>query len=358
MEIVEESSVVVPMEIVVEDHDDDDDVTDQTQPGILPVLFLDPTLSTSQKETVLREIAVEKEREERRRSQPAVSAPAPQPSSTPTPPPLLLEEDEDEDEDEEEELPIYDPRGYRRPVEQQPRRGGPLPSSLGVLSGGQGAGSGGPRTQTVSPSNRIPIVDKANENEEIVHIHLPLGHYKSREALVEMIRAELEREVATHGLFSLELMNDGRLKIVGSPEKVGIRFNDDLHDVLGLANQLRGVFMMREGNTMYYEDCGPIELGGGLDYFLVYSDISETVRVSHQSGRVLRCIDSKGIVGSSNNDSDTIAINFPNIYYVPVVRSQINSISISIRSDFGQLVRFTRGKTVAVLHFRRSGQSL
>jgi hypothetical protein len=52
-------------------------------------------------------------------------------------------------------------------------------------------------------------------------------------------------------------------------------------------------------------------------------------------------------------DQDTIAINFANVYYIPVAKRYIDMVHLVAYTDFGEKVDFTSGgKTMAVLHFR------
>ncbi|HUR98248.1 MAG TPA: hypothetical protein VMZ26_09320 [Pyrinomonadaceae bacterium] len=318
-----------------------------------------------------------------------IHPPLPDTSTLPTtqPPPPPSDEDEEEDdkimmtapspedheEEEEEEGEESAPDSLPQPPSiyqhKTSGRGGPSaqihgPATLSFPS----IASSGPRTRpdpllakSAGPQPLAPTDGDDDDHDnsgdyERTTIALPAGHYRTARALVDAVRQALEDEVPqSHGKpFRLDVMQDGRLRLTSALSSHAIRFDDGLHDILGLAESLRGRWLSTRGNVDRYDECRPIELSGGMDFFIVYSDVGDIVRLGNSSGRVLRCVDSSGAGGSTGvSDQETIALHFPNIYYVPVCRSSIQSVHLAIYTDFGQPVRFTRGKTLAVLHFRR-----
>jgi hypothetical protein len=96
----------------------------------------------------------------------------------------------------------------------------------------------------------------------------------------------------------------------------------------------------------------PVDMCGGANFFMIHSDIVDMTRVGNRTSRILRCVSTAS--GDTANHADTVVMHFPNVYYVPVAKKFVDTISIAIYTDYGSLVHFTpRGKTLLVLHFRR-----
>jgi hypothetical protein len=167
------------------------------------------------------------------------------------------------------------------------------------------------------------------------------------------VQAVLDGRESTRQRFRLFLLQDGTCHVqIVDAGGYEIHFDEDLARMLGLADRYRDRWIDRPGNTVRGQ---PVEMNGGLDFLMLYSDVGENVRIGNRNGRILRCISSSGAGGSTGlvGGDDMVALHFPNIYYVPVARSRLDSVHIGLYTDFGQQVRFLRGKTLVVLHFRR-----
>jgi hypothetical protein len=80
----------------------------------------------------------------------------------------------------------------------------------------------------------------------------------------------------------------------------------------------------------------------------VYSDIVENTRVGDVEAPLLRII-------PVNNKKHwtTQYVEYQNIQYIPVSKKRIRHISIYLRSDTGEIIPFTTGRTIVTLDFRR-----
>lgn len=83
-------------------------------------------------------------------------------------------------------------------------------------------------------------------------------------------------------------------------------------------------------------------------HMYIYSDIVEPNLVGDCVSPLLRIVKSE----NSSKRENVVAI-FNNLYYVPVLKRQFDTIEINIRDDEGNLVPFVSGKLNVRLHFKR-----
>lgn len=88
-----------------------------------------------------------------------------------------------------------------------------------------------------------------------------------------------------------------------------------------------------------------------INHVYVYSDIAKYVMVGDQVAPLLRIVPLQSYVGNNRLDHYTHIYNNP--HYVPVSRQHIESIHIDLRSDTGQYVPFTTGRSFVKVHFRQ-----
>ena len=78
----------------------------------------------------------------------------------------------------------------------------------------------------------------------------------------------------------------------------------------------------------------------------VYTDIIQNQLVGDVRVRLLR------VVPVKSRYEDTTCVTYEQFQFLPLSRSNIQTIEINIRSDTGQLVSFESGKSIATLVFR------
>jgi len=100
--------------------------------------------------------------------------------------------------------------------------------------------------------------------------------------------------------------------------------------------------------TIFVSDLFP-DIRRGLTSIYVYCDAIEPVVVGDSKVQLLRTLpfldDPKVVV---------VHQSFTNPLYVPVQKKHFDSIEVNIITDTGDPVPFTIGKSIVVLHFRRS----
>jgi hypothetical protein len=116
-------------------------------------------------------------------------------------------------------------------------------------------------------------------------------------------------------------------------------FSDTLARVLGFN---RTSFAL--GNIYY----GKLFTGADPSTMYVYCDLIEHVTVGDVRAPLLRTF------GMEKSLNDVVQRNFPNLVYVPIQKKQFDTIEINIMTDTGEPMPFASGKSVVLLHFRRS----
>ena len=90
-----------------------------------------------------------------------------------------------------------------------------------------------------------------------------------------------------------------------------------------------------------------VNLTQGFDTLYLYTDIVESRIVGDTLAPLLRALPISGRHG------DRVSTRFTNVHYVPLLRSNFNSIEVDIRNDMGRRVPFEYGRVTVTLHFRR-----
>ena len=93
----------------------------------------------------------------------------------------------------------------------------------------------------------------------------------------------------------------------------------------------------------------------GFNQVFIYSDIVEYSIVGHIQAPLLRVVPFKSFnnVKSSNQH---IHHEFLNLHYLPIAKSEFDTIGINIRGDLGDTIQFVSGKSMVKLHFRKRTQ--
>ena len=86
----------------------------------------------------------------------------------------------------------------------------------------------------------------------------------------------------------------------------------------------------------------------------VYTDIVQPVVVGDSHVRLLRTVNMDATDGESDVDVQMIHHIYTSPLYVPLGKKHFESIEINIMTDTGEPMPFAEGKSVAVLHFKRT----
>jgi hypothetical protein len=93
---------------------------------------------------------------------------------------------------------------------------------------------------------------------------------------------------------------------------------------------------------------GKLCTGDDPSTMYVYCDLIEPVTVGDTRAPLLRTF------GMEKSSNDVVHRCFTNLVYVPVQKKQFDTIEVNINTDTGDPMPFASGKSVVLLHFRRS----
>ena len=116
--------------------------------------------------------------------------------------------------------------------------------------------------------------------------------------------------------------------------------------------------LMKNDETKTYYGDFPADLCAGKHLIFIYTNIIEYQYVGDAKAPLLRVIDSKHCLknGSFCELEPTHRIVFTNLDYKKLLSNTIQSISIDLRTETGQLVPFSgTGKVILTLQFKKIG---
>ena len=182
-------------------------------------------------------------------------------------------------------------------------------------------------------------------------IYIQNGYYASPRHLVEEIQKSinfrygltLKNSNATISITYGE--NSARVKLdVQDPTKVQIIFPKAIAEILGVD---RNYFDKPLGNEKYIFRYG-VDLNTKIHQLYIYSDLASYTFIGDVTAPILRVLPFE-----SKRENNHLHQEFVNVHYVPVAKSFINQVHISIKGDTGENVPFISGKTLVKLHFRQ-----
>lgn len=132
------------------------------------------------------------------------------------------------------------------------------------------------------------------------------------------------------------------------PPKTSLTFFGKLSIILGLKP---GVALETGDQTVTYAP-HQADINGGFYTMYIYTDIIEYQSVGDYHVPLLRCVH---VEGESNK---VISVRYDRPHYVSVNKTTITEISIQVKDDQNQDIRFSYGKVCAKLHFRPVKQSV
>lgn len=134
--------------------------------------------------------------------------------------------------------------------------------------------------------------------------------------------------------------------------------------VLHIEEDINPMFMSEDFKNLFgFESLGPytkgvhwathtFDINSGIHYMYVYSDIASYTLVGDTKVPLLRVCYTQGEYG------EMVRTIFTHPQYVPVARSEFETIEININDELGKPVPFEFGKAVVTLHFRRKNKLL
>ena len=169
------------------------------------------------------------------------------------------------------------------------------------------------------------------------------GNYHSPYHLVEEIQNIIDRRYCTHlkqsnASFTISYMkNSQRVKVHSQDptplaEKLGV--NPNFHDK-PIGNERHAFKYAVDLNTSYHQ-------------LYVYSDIASYTYIGDVTAPVLRVVPFQQTKSDIHSHKEIL-----NLHYVPVAKSFIDQVHISIKGDTGYDVPFITGRSLIKLHFRQ-----
>ena len=123
-----------------------------------------------------------------------------------------------------------------------------------------------------------------------------------------------------------------------------LKFHGGLNDVLGYTERK---FNAKYG--VYHTAPLMVDLERGITNIYIYCDLCEHIRVGDTTAPLLR-----PIAFNAHKYGEMVHMNYVKPMYVPLNKSYINSIEITLCDTAGDVLGFVEGITTAVLHFKRA----
>lgn len=182
-------------------------------------------------------------------------------------------------------------------------------------------------------------------------LFLPDGSYNSPQHLVDEMQSVIDTK---HGSLLKKInasisityvKTTNRLKIVAeNPKQTRIRFPALLGEALGVNPNMSEKPI---GNEEYAFKYG-VDLNILHNRLYVYSDVVDYTYLGDVVAPILRVVPFQSSKHSRQSHKE-----FVNVHYVPVSKSYIHQVRISIKGDNGKDILFSSGKTLIKLHFRQ-----
>ena len=193
----------------------------------------------------------------------------------------------------------------------------------------------------------------------VVRLNIPPGNYSSPRHLTRTINDVFEEKCKV--MIQSEKANIGitysehakRVK-VNFREHVKIQFSDGLYKRLG-GDPTQQSSRYIEKEIFPYG----VDLNMGINHLYIYSDIIEYNMVGHIQAPLLRIVPFKTSSSSDiDNGNQYQHQEFLNLHYLPIAKSEFDTIHINISGDAGEPIQFATGKSMVKLHFRRRQRQL
>jgi len=171
---------------------------------------------------------------------------------------------------------------------------------------------------------------------------LPKGYYKSVSDVISTLTSQLGRNDYAISFKYDAITLKTTMKV--APRKI-VEMSPSLSHMLGFSTcSFRGD-RQSDSVTTFESDLFPDSRLGSTSMY-VYCDVIEPVVVGDSKVQLLRTLPFL--------DKPEAHQSFTNPLYVPVQKKHFDSIEVNIITDTGDPVSFTVGKSIVVLHFRRS----
>ena len=170
-------------------------------------------------------------------------------------------------------------------------------------------------------------------------LNIKAGYYKNVPELIKYINKEVDFNHDLNVKFAYDDISK-RVK-VKCVNDATIILHSDVARILGFVTGLQIKSSLTEGYTLALSDTGN-------HYFYVYIDIIQGQYYGDVVVPIIQTVKASGKHGSY------VSRRYEKPQYVPLNKSEFDTIDINIRDEVGDLVAFEHGKVNITLHFRRS----
>ena len=189
---------------------------------------------------------------------------------------------------------------------------------------------------------------------------------------VPQLLATIKRTVGLPNFSFREIKSSGKFEIVFGKYEGITSPSDEIHSIIGFKGVPDGrrthigykidttaIKLMKKDDTKLFMCDFPADLCAGKHLIFIYTNIIEYQYVGDAKAHLLRVNDSKQRLknGSICELEPTHRILFSNLDYKKLLSNTIQSISIELRTETGQLVPFSgTGKVILTLQFNKFGE--
>ena len=174
--------------------------------------------------------------------------------------------------------------------------------------------------------------------ETIATVRPKSGTYTTATELISEINKGLKEFEFTFNQFINRIV----LKSLGNNENITIHLENGLCDVLGFSKT------SYKGNISTQQAEMELDLLRGIGSIFVYCDLCEPIRVGNVVAPLIR-----NVAFNSTKYGENIHTSYNYPVYLPVCKSFIDSIRITLRDARGDVVPFVEGLTTCLLQFKR-----
>lgn len=197
----------------------------------------------------------------------------------------------------------------------------------------------------VEPFNVVGYSGDGSE-ANLGSVTIPPGYYDDLDELFSYIQGKMD-ELGKANIRLLLNSNTQKVKIK-LKNRASVHFHPILWSMLGFGHERLDPKLLKIYMLNSQEAKLPIDLHAGMYSLYVYTDIIEDQLVGDAFAPLLRIVhmDKKGPSG------DVTTRTYQSPHFVKVRMKHFDTITVRVRRDTGEKIRFQRGKIVAKLCFR------
>ena len=184
-------------------------------------------------------------------------------------------------------------------------------------------------------------------------LNISPGHYNNGVELIYKINQTLKANLYQSKFRYSEKSNKASVILYISDEfEEVVRLPTKLASVLGFHKNYLGTRFLtipKPSTSLWREDAEScVDLSINTHNLFIYTNIIKETLVGNQYVPLLRTVPTL-----EKNRNTYVSVQFTNFHYIPLVSNYIKQITIDIRDDQGDNIKFQSGKVTVKLHFRR-----